>query len=66
VPVLSYLQQLATAALPEQWLLASMLFIAGASNQLAAAQWLRAQGAEWPQLLGLEIDGELKQWEGLC
>jgi hypothetical protein len=32
-------------------MLTQMLQIAGAYNQLAAAQWLRAQGAEWPAKL---------------
>jgi hypothetical protein len=44
-----------------------VLFKAGANSQLATAQWLRAQGAEWPGRLSLPaIDGttELQQWEG--
>jgi hypothetical protein len=31
--------------------LTRLLNVAGAFNQLAAAQWLRQQGAEWPDLL---------------
>jgi hypothetical protein len=32
-------------------ILRDMLQIAGACNKLAAAKWLRAQGAEWPDVL---------------
>jgi hypothetical protein len=33
-------------------LLTEMLSAAGATDELAAAQWLRQQGAEWPATLG--------------
>jgi hypothetical protein len=36
-------------------LLTEMLNVAGACNKLAAAQWLKQQGAEWPAML---------KWEG--
>jgi hypothetical protein len=39
-------------------LLTTMLNVAGALDQLAAAQWLRQQGAEWPAVLRNE---ELRQ-----
>jgi hypothetical protein len=50
VDTMMYLQQqddvdLGAAAL------AVMLNVAGGHNHLAAAQWLRAQGAEWPGVL---------------
>jgi hypothetical protein len=62
ISVMTYLQQ--HGILFPVASLGQLLFIAGTSNQLAAAQWLRAQGAEWPDVLSLEVEGELKQWEG--
>jgi hypothetical protein len=59
VDMLAYLQEqrlLATAAQ-----LTNVLNIAGAHSQLAAAQWLRQQGAQWPTVLRC---GRLKQWQG--
>jgi hypothetical protein len=59
VELLVYLQGqrlLATAAQ-----LTNVLNIAGAYSQLAAAQWLRQQGAQWPAVLRC---GKYKQWQG--
>jgi hypothetical protein len=44
--------------------LTSMLDIAGTHNHLAAAQWLRQQGAEWPAVLGgsLAVNYRLTPW----
>jgi hypothetical protein len=45
--------------------LTAMLNAAGANNKLAAAQWLRQQGAEWPAVLQYAYTvGQLKQWRG--
>jgi hypothetical protein len=45
-------------------LLREMLAVAGANQQLAAAQWLRAQGAAWPDVLRYNVNGEQQQWRG--
>jgi hypothetical protein len=60
--VLSYLLQIALAA--SSVTLTLMLFSAGAIDHLAAAQLLRAHGSEWPNVLSMDVGGELKQWEG--
>jgi hypothetical protein len=66
VEVMSYmleqLQQLDAAI--RTVLLLVMLAIAGANNQLVAAQWLRAQGAVWPAVLRYPVNGEQQQWRG--
>jgi hypothetical protein len=49
IEVLAYLQQQGILATPAK--LTSLLNIAGGNNHLAAAQWLRQQGAEWPARL---------------
>jgi hypothetical protein len=49
VDVLSYLQ--AEGFLDNVQLLSYLLKVAGAHNKLAAAQWLRQQGADWPAVL---------------
>jgi hypothetical protein len=43
-----------------------LLNVAGTNNQLAAAQWLRAQGAEWPAFLKYQYQSKrgLRYWEG--
>jgi hypothetical protein len=51
VDVLVYLQQ--QGLLANRALLTKLLNTAGAHNKLAAAKWLRQQGAEWPALLRL-------------
>jgi hypothetical protein len=62
ITVLSYLQQIALVAAPAD--IFKALFMAGAHSHLATAQWLRAQGTEWPAVLTYEVDDELLQWEG--
>jgi hypothetical protein len=48
--VLAYLQQQGElASIP---LLTDMLKLAARNNKLAAAKWLRDQGAEWPAAFG--------------
>jgi hypothetical protein len=47
--ILSLLQE--RGLLPAQHELSRMLRVAGAYDQLAVAQWLRQQGAEWPAVL---------------
>jgi hypothetical protein len=49
VPILAYLQTLGWLASAD--VLVKALLVAGAYNRLAAAQWLRQQGAEWPTVL---------------
>jgi hypothetical protein len=48
VDVLAYLQQ---QGLFTSRMLRQMLRIAGAHSKLAAAKWLRQQGAQWPAVL---------------
>jgi hypothetical protein len=50
VDVLTYVQQ--QGLLTSMRVLADMLDIAGQNNKLAAAKWLREQGAEWPTVFG--------------
>jgi hypothetical protein len=38
------------------------LLMAGIKGHLAAAQWLRAYGAEWPHVLSASLAGALQQW----
>jgi hypothetical protein len=45
---------------PSAGMLAQMLNVAGAHNKLAAAKWLRQQGAEWPTVLLWDDE----QWSG--
>jgi hypothetical protein len=59
ITVLEFLQQFAVEALPQALML--VLLIAGLSSQLAAAQWLRAQGAPWPPTLSVPF-GDEQQW----
>jgi hypothetical protein len=49
IEIMQYLQQQGTVYTAD--LLTGMLNIAGVHNKLAAAQWLREQGAEWPAKL---------------
>jgi hypothetical protein len=51
VDVLAYLQE--EGLLSSAELLSELLLAAGACKELAAAQWLRAQGAAWPAVLRL-------------
>jgi hypothetical protein len=48
----------------EAELLTDALQIAGANNQLQAAQWLRQHGAEWPTVLSHGIEPDIRQWSG--
>jgi tripartite-type tricarboxylate transporter receptor subunit TctC len=57
VDVLVYLQQQGIESTAEA--LTQMLKVAGANNHLAAAQWLRQQGASWPAKLC-----SFRQWSG--
>jgi hypothetical protein len=59
VDVMLYLQQQGIVFDAE--LLTEMLTDAGAYNKLAAAQWLRQQGAEWPAVLCSILS---QQWSG--
>eukprot|EP00953_Heterococcus_sp_UTEX-ZZ885_P015942 8981-Heterococcus_DN1.PRE.1 len=68
VDVMMYLQQHAEVNL-DAATLTEMLNIAGAHNHLAATQWLREQGAEWPAVLrcgrlfcSSVWSGDLLQW----
>jgi hypothetical protein len=63
IDVMQYLLQHDIAYTPA--LLTLMLNAAGACNKLAAAQWLRQQGAEWPDVLYYLISrwsGETLAW----
>eukprot|EP00953_Heterococcus_sp_UTEX-ZZ885_P031708 16610-Heterococcus_DN1.PRE.12 len=52
IEVMTYLQEQGVHASPSK--LREMLSAAGANEQLAAAQWLRQQGAEWPAVLRMD------------
>jgi hypothetical protein len=58
IAMMEYLQQQGLLATAAQ--LTAMLNIAAANNRLAAAQWLRQQGAQWPHRLKYNI----KYWRG--
>jgi hypothetical protein len=63
VDVMLHLQQQGIASTHE--LLTYMMNVAGSYHELAAAQWLRQQGAEWPTLLsrnGRVWSGEVLAW----
>jgi hypothetical protein len=60
VEVLEYLQQHDLMSTPK--LLTRMLNTAGAYKKLAAAQWLRQQGAGWPRVLCWEWSQEMLAW----
>jgi hypothetical protein len=63
VEVLTYLQQQGLVTSPT--LLTEMLDNAAGENQLAAAKWLREQGAEWPSSTAFNHrawSGELLEW----
>jgi hypothetical protein len=63
VDVMEYLQQQGVGCTPEA--LTDMLYAAGAFDKLAAAQWLRQQGAEWPAVLHSLVScwsGEILAW----
>jgi hypothetical protein len=63
IEVMQYLLEEVALATPE--LLQHMLNSAGALDQLAAAQWLRQQGADWPAVLQHNVfawDGECLTW----
>jgi hypothetical protein len=62
IAVMSYLLQVAPDASSDNFALT--LFLAGASDQLAAAQWLRAHGAAWHHVLRVVVEGKRYQWEG--
>jgi hypothetical protein len=47
-------------------LLSKMLAAAGSKNHLAAAQWLRAQGAAWPAILQHRLGDVQQQWQGVA
>eukprot|EP00953_Heterococcus_sp_UTEX-ZZ885_P017915 10021-Heterococcus_DN1.PRE.1 len=44
--------------------LIAMLLSAGASSKVAAAKWLRQQGAEWPPVLSITMDSMMYNWQG--
>eukprot|EP00953_Heterococcus_sp_UTEX-ZZ885_P023698 13014-Heterococcus_DN1.PRE.1 len=66
VSVLNYLQKIGLTA--SSLALMGSLIIAGSLSHLAAAQWLRAQGVEWPLILSMPVEdsesNEMKLWEG--
>jgi hypothetical protein len=51
IEIMQYLQQQGIEFVNDAALLTIMLSVADAHSKLAAAQWLRAQGAEWPAIL---------------
>jgi hypothetical protein len=62
VNVMVYLQQQGIVYTAAK--LKNMLDVAGACNQLAAAKWLRQQGAEWPEVLWSHAhwSGDVLEW----
>jgi hypothetical protein len=57
IEILNYLVQRGLE--PDEHTLTAMLNVAGASEQLAAAQWCRQRGAKWPPWLMFDVP-----WEG--
>jgi hypothetical protein len=57
------LQQQQVVAAEHAVLLTQMLNTAGVKERLAAAQWLHAQGAQWPVVLHFAVN-EQQQWRG--
>jgi hypothetical protein len=65
VDILQYLLQLPDQPQSSTAQLTAQLNGAAVNEQLAAAKWLRQQGAEWPEVLvkdGIKWRGELLQW----
>jgi hypothetical protein len=61
VEALTYLQQ--HVVLTDASLLSELLNEAASHNQLAAAQWLKEQGAEWPAAFGwASWSDEVLEW----
>jgi hypothetical protein len=65
IPMMTYILQIPEAALSHALFTQHMLLYAGAHGHLAAAEWLREQGAEWPTTLGIYDDAREKvNWSG--
>jgi hypothetical protein len=65
VDVMMYLQQELDGVVAAAAFLKHLLRITGAHNNLAAAVWLRQQGAEWPHVLwyrDLTLFAEFREW----
>jgi hypothetical protein len=62
ITALSYLQQHGILVDAQELML--LLFVAGALGHLALAQWLRAHGAAWRDVLSVVSKGIKYQWEG--
>jgi hypothetical protein len=62
IEVMEYILQ--QGVVSESTHLTDMLQAAGAYKRLAAAQWLRQQGAEWPDSLTYYWRGRCKRWKG--
>jgi hypothetical protein len=60
ISVLEFLVQASVHVSPDP--LSVALLMAGIKGHLAAAQWLRAYGAEWPHVLSASLAGALQQW----
>jgi hypothetical protein len=60
IAVLVYMQQ--QSLLSSAARLTRTLACAGCHNKLAAAQWLRAQGAEWPAVFKRQWSSEVLAW----
>jgi hypothetical protein len=63
IGVMTYLLQQSTTSTPA--MLTRMLNVAGSYSELAAAQWLRQRGAEWPEILndyGRVWSGDVPAW----
>jgi hypothetical protein len=63
IPILQYIleQRMLRDEFTQAELLSAMLARAGASSKLAAAKWLRQQGAEWPAIAA-HWTGEVLEW----
>jgi hypothetical protein len=65
IPMMTYVLQLHGAGSSHAMFTQHMLLYAGAYGHLAAAEWLREQGAEWPTTLGIYNDARDKvNWSG--
>jgi hypothetical protein len=64
IDIMAYMQQQSVGADWNANLLIRMLNCAGVCSKLAAAQWLRQQGAQWPSRLRAHDPNDIVLWSG--
>jgi hypothetical protein len=60
--ILDYVEEQGAVHVPVEEVLTEALNCAGVYDQLPAAQWLRARGAQWPAVLAGDMQGDLELW----